>query len=69
MITSTGDTLGLGYTNYFYYQFTNSDTEKFDPTKTYHWDVQINKDPVITNNFTIAKGTFSPLIDFGRGLS
>lgn len=69
MTTSVGDTLGLGYDGYFYYQFTNTDTEQLDPNSTYYWDVQINKAPENTNNFTIATGTFQPKTDYSRGLS
>jgi hypothetical protein len=69
MTTSTGDTLGLGYSGYFFYQFTNEDTEQFDPNSIYYWDVQINKAPQDTNNFTIAAGTFQPKTDYSRGLN
>lgn len=60
---------GLSFGPNFYYQFTNTDTEQFDPAVTYHWDVQINKSPQDQNNFTIAKGTFAPIADIGRGLT
>jgi hypothetical protein len=63
------DSLGLGYPASFYYQMTNTDTESFDPTALYYWDVQINKAPTNTNNFTIASGTFQPRTDYSRGLS
>ena len=69
MTTSVADDLGLGYSGYFYYQFTNTDTENFDPNSLYNWDVQINKAPENTNNFTIASGTFQPRTDYSRGLS
>jgi len=69
MTTSVGDTLGLGYSGYFYYQFTNTVTENINPDSTYNWDVQMNKAPQNTNNFTIASGTFQPRTDFSRGLS
>ena len=69
MTTSASDTLGLGYEGYFYHQFTNTETENIDPDSEYYWDVQINKSPQDTNNFTIVRGTFTPDVDFSRGLS
>jgi hypothetical protein len=53
----------------FTYQFTNTDTENLDPTAVHYVDVQINKSPTSTNNFTILRGSFTPIGDFGRGLT
>lgn len=60
---------GTSYGPNFNYQFTNEDTENFDPTVTYQWDLQINKTPADHNNFTILRGTFQPWGDVSRGLS
>lgn len=51
------------------HQFTNTETEGLDPTATYYMDVQINKSPAETNNFTILKGILPIATDYGRGLS
>lgn len=53
----------------FNYQFTNTDTENLVPGQTYQWDLQINKSPAGSNNFTILRGTFTPWGDVGRGLT
>jgi len=63
--TMTTDTVNSRFT----YQMTNADTEGFDPEQTYYWDVQINKSPANTNNFTIISGTFKPKTDYSRGLA
>lgn len=60
---------GLSFGPNFNHQFTNTETENFDPNAEYHWDLQINKSPSSTNNFTIASGTFKPLTDYSRGLT
>lgn len=71
MVTATDDIdpVSAVYGPCFYYQYTNTDTENIDPTATYYCDVQINKSPTDTNNFTILRGTFQPDADYGRGLS
>lgn len=58
-----------GPNSQFTHQFTNTETELLDPTATYYMDIQINKSPAETNNFTILRGTFTVDIDFSRGLS
>lgn len=64
-VTMVTDTANSQFTH----QFTNTETETLDPTATYYMDVQINKSPANTNNFTILRGTFTVDTDFSRGLS
>lgn len=51
------------------YQLTNTISETLDPDTKYYFDVQVNKDPVETNNFTVIRGTIETEPDFGRGTS
>lgn len=51
------------------YQLTNTISAKLVPDTTYYGDVQVNKDPVDTNNFTVVRFTVKVVADYGIGTS
>lgn len=51
------------------YQTTNAITSTLVPATKYYFDVQVNKNPTDTNNFTVVRGTVDVVADFGIGIS
>jgi len=51
------------------YQLTNTISSTLVPGTTYYGDVQVNKSPTDTNNFTVVRFTVQVVADFGIGIS
>lgn len=51
------------------FQLTNTITAKLVPETTYYFDVQVNREPVDINNFTVIRGELPVVTDYGVGTS